>query len=186
MPKLGRIAAVVLVVSLVGACGSGGDEAELTVGARSGATATTAAGATPTPTPAPGSVQAACDALTREELASVLGNAVRAPTGQGRNCSWGTAVDKGTTVFLTIIRQPSPRECDVQRSSLARELMQEPVNNVGTSAVWAWQRLTLLIQGTFLACFPNSVVAVMMTGEKDPAVLRGQAATLAQRVQSRL
>lgn len=186
MRRVGPVAAVVLVLSVLAACGAGGgEEAELSEGAPGGAAVTTTPTA-PTPTPAPGSVQAACDALTREELAGVLGNAVRAPTGEGRNCSWGTAVDGGTTVFLSFTRQPSPQECMVQRNALSKQLAQEPVNGVGNSAVWGWQRLTLLIQGTFIACFPNAVVSVMMTGEKDPGVLRTQASTLAQRVQSRL
>ena len=185
MPKVGRIAAV-LVLLLVAACGSSGAEADLTVGAGGRGAATTTPGATTMPPPAPGSVQVACDAFTTEELGGVLGNRVRAATGQGKNCFWGTAVDRGTSLFLSITKPAPPQECTVQRNALTKEATQEQVSGVGTSAVWAWQQVAVLLQGTFLACFPDSIVAVMLTGEKDQAILRAAAANLAQRVHSRL
>jgi hypothetical protein len=119
-------------------------------------------------------------------VANALGNAVRAATGSGKNCFWGTAVDKGTSIYLSITRPAPAQECTAQRNALPKEAKQEAVNNVGTSAVWSWQQVAVLLQGTFLACFPNSIVAVMITGEKDQAALRASAVTLAQRVQSRL
>ena len=187
MLKPGRIAAAVLVVSLLAACGSGGDdEADLTVGAPAGAGVTTVPGGTPIPTPAPGSVQVACDALTREEVGSVVGNPVRAADGSGKNCFWGTSVDRGTSISVSITRPAPPQECTALRNALPKEATKEQVNNVGTSAVWSWQPVSILTQGTFLACWQNAIVSVLVTGEKDQAVLRNQATTLAQRVHSRL
>jgi hypothetical protein len=186
MRQRGRVVGVVVAVFLLAACASGGDEASLTVGAPGGTVETTVPGGATTPTPAPGSVQVACDALTVEEIANTVGNRVRAGTGAGRNCFWATAVDRGSSIFLSMTRPAPPQECMVQRNALAKELTQEPVSGVGSSAVWAWQQLTLLIQGTFLACWPNAIVALQITGEKDQAVLKNQASTLAQRVQSRL
>ncbi len=185
MRIVGRVAGLV-VVSLLAACGSGGEDASLTVGAPPGASVTTVAGETTTPTPAPGSVQVACDALTREEVANVVGNPVRAPDGSGKNCFWGTSVDRGTSISVSITRPAPPQECTALRNALPKEATQEQVNNVGTSAVWSWQQVSILTQGTFLSCFPNAIVSVLVTGEKDQAVLRAAAVTLAQRVQSRL
>ncbi|MDQ3980972.1 MAG: hypothetical protein M3314_15735, partial [Actinomycetota bacterium] len=79
---------------------------------------TTAPGETPPPTPAPGSVQQACDALTREEVANVVGNPVRPANGSGKNCFWGTSVDRGTSISLSITRPAPPQECTAQRNAL--------------------------------------------------------------------
>ena len=186
MPNGARLAALVVGVSLLAACGSGGEEASLTEGAPGGAASPGTTQALTQPTPAPGSVQVACDALTGEEVANILGNAVRGATGSGKNCFWGTSVDRGSSVYLSITRPAPAQECTAQRNALPKEATQEPVNNVGTSAVWSWQQVAILTQGTFLACWPNAIVGVMVTGEKEQGVLRAAAVTLAQRVHSRL
>jgi hypothetical protein len=187
MITLTRAATLAVAAILLGACASGGGDAALTVGApgRPAGGPTTTAGVT-TPTPAPGSVQVACDALTTDEVASAVGNRVKGGTGSGKNCFWGTLVDKGTSVFLSITKPAPPQECTAQRNALPKEATQDPVSGVGTSAVWVWQQVAVLLQGTFLACWPDSIVAVMMTGEKDQAALRTTASNLADRVHSRL
>ncbi len=70
--------------------------------------------------------------------------------------------------------------------SQPKEANQAPVNNVGTSGLWVWQPLALLLQGTLVTCWDDSVIVVGVTGEKDQTVLRNQAVALAQAVHQRL
>jgi hypothetical protein len=185
--KLARIAAVLLAATLVAACGSDSGDAVLTVGA----TGAPAEDERPPPLPpvegpVAGTARAACEALTVQEITTAVGNPVRPPTGSEKNCIWGTSVDGGTTVSLSTTKPATAQDCTVQRDSLAKEATKDNVGGLGTSAVWSYQKVAVLLQGTLLACWNDSIVAVMVTGEKDQAALRAAAATLAERAHSRL
>lgn len=183
---LARTASLVVVTLLLTACGSSGGEAELTVGAAAQTPADPPATLPPTPGPVAGTAKSACQALTIEEVATALGNPVRTGTGEGKNCFWGTTVDKGTSIFLSTTKPATPDECNVQKAALPKEATREDVKGVGTSAIWVYQKVAVLLQGTVLACWNDAVVAVMVTGERDQAALRASGATLAQRAYSRL
>ena len=185
MKTLGRITALVVVAVVFSACGSEGGDASLTVGAPAGVT-TAPANTTIPGTAPPGPVTAACQALSTDEIASALGNAVRSPTGEGKNCFWNTAVDRGTSIYLTVTKPARPQDCAVQRDALPKELPRQDVSGVGTSAVWVSQKLSVLLQGTFLACWADAVVILGITGEKEEAALRTTARNLAERVHERL
>lgn len=178
------MAAVTVVAALVAACGSNNKSGPpATTVARgssaSGATTTTAGLAKP-----------ACELLTRDDIANALGNPVKDPQPAGpTDCSWGTDVDGGTSLGLTVAKpgpQGGAQECAAQRNTLPEGLPREPVPGVGTSAVWVLEPLTTLKQGHLVACWNDSVVVILLTGEHEPAALRATAVSLAQQVHSRL
>ena len=181
-----------LVAVLLGSCsGGGGGKAELTVGSPSGTLkpGTTVIAQAPNSTVNADSVKPSCQVLSTDDVAKALGNAVRAPTGTGKFCFWGTAVDGGTSADLTLTIPAANRsaaECAAQRDALPKEATLEQVAGLGTSAVWSWQKVAVLLQGAFIACWQDAVVAIRLTGEKDQAVLKNVASALAQTVRSRL
>lgn len=189
MTRVRHVVAVALAVGLLGVgCTSGGGDAELSVGA--GAAGGSSPTVTSLPEPAgPVDTTTACGTISAGEIAQVLGNPVRVGQGAETFCSWGTSVDRGTSAHLTVVR-PAPgrvaQACDSQRNSQPKEATQNPVNNVGTSGLWVWQQLALLLQGTLVTCWEDSVIVVGLTGEKDQTVLRNQAVALAQAVHNRL
>ncbi|MCA1693107.1 MAG: hypothetical protein LC733_13290, partial [Actinobacteria bacterium] len=87
MNKLTRMAALVVIAGLLGACGAKGD-ADLTVGLPGGPAANGGGGG---PAPVtddggpvnPGPAPPACELLTLDDLAGTLGNPVRAGSGEG-------------------------------------------------------------------------------------------------------
>jgi len=175
---------------LAAGCGSGGGDAELTVGAPGGPGGEAAAPVTSLPPPSgPVDTTTACGTVSPAEVGQVVGNQVRAGQGAETFCSWGTAVDRGTSAHLTVAR-PAPgratQACDSQRNSQPKEANQVPVSNVGTSALWVWQPVAILLQGTLVTCWDDAVIVVGLTGEKDQTVLRNQAVALAQAVHQRL
>jgi hypothetical protein len=183
---------VVLVSLVLVACGSGGD-AELTVGTKPG-TGSTATPTVPAPrgtglAAAPAS-KAVCDLLSQNEIAQVLGNPVGPGSGDdGNYCLWGTSVDRGTTVDIRVKIPAAGRDvevCQTELASLPSEATHEPVKGVGTSAQWVYEQVSILLQGSLLACWQNAVLVVLITGEHDQAQLRTQATSLAQTVHSRL
>ena len=177
-------------LSLV-ACGSGGD-AVLTRGVPSGGprgtvpTITTAVVQGPPPS-APS--RPVCELLSAGDVAAALGNPVRAGTGDPKFCFWGTQVDGGSSADVTVGIPAAGRgtqACAVQEASLPKEASQQEVSGVGSSAIWAWQQVAILIQGKLVACWADAVVTVQVTGEHDQDLLRQNAVALAQTVHGRL
>ena len=125
----------------------------------------------------------ACSVLTQDEVAATLGNAVRPGTGDGKFCQWSLSVDKGTSANLTLNK---PDQCDVIRNSLPKEAKTEQVGGVGSSAVWNWQQVSILLQGNFVVCWSDAVVWINISGERDQGELRNVAAALAQKAHNKL
>ncbi|MDQ4097502.1 MAG: hypothetical protein M3144_06505, partial [Actinomycetota bacterium] len=124
-----------------------------------------------------------CQMLSPGDVGGVLGNAVRAGTGEGKFCFWGTQVDKGTSADVTVnipAQGRGDQACAVQKAALPKDATQEGVGGVGDSAVWSWQPVAILVQGRLVACWPDAIVSVQVTGERDQSVLRQQAVGLAQ------
>ena len=173
------------------ACARGGD-AVLTRGVSGGGprgtvpTVTTAVVQGPPPA-APS--RPVCELLSASDVASALGNPVRAGTGETKFCFWGTQVDKGTSADVTV-EIPAPgrgdQACAVQEAALPKEASQESVGGVGSKAVWSWQPVAILVQGRLIACWSDAVVVVQITGEQDQATLRQKAVALAQTAKDRL
>ncbi len=182
-------AAMITVASLAVACGAQGDAA-FTRGPGQTTTPTTAGPTVPKGRELPaGEPKPACGLFSDGEMGDLLGNPVRAGTGEGRNCLWATAVDGGSSVQLSVNTPGQARAqqaCTDQRNSISRDLKQEELGGVGTSAVWATQQLTLLLQGTLSACFEDAVILVILTGERDEAAMRNTAVALARHAYSRL
>jgi hypothetical protein len=178
-------AVIIVMAVLLSACG--GHRSAAVVGRRDEPPAT------PVPVPQtgtlpPGPIRPACQLVTREEVAAAVGNPVGAGTGQGRNCSWGTGVDGGTSVSVTAVKPGSGGiafDCDSLRQGQSHEGKHETVNGVGTSATWVYQSLTTLTQASLVACWTDSAVMVLLTGERDIPALRTSAVNLAQQVHSR-
>jgi hypothetical protein len=181
---------VVAALSLIG-CGSRGD-AVLTTGVPEGGPRPTVAPVTTAVVQGPPPAAPAtpvCQILSASDVAGVLGNAVREGTGEGKFCFWGTQVDKGTSADVTVgipARGRGEQACAVQKASLPKSATQEGVSGVGSSAVWAWQPVAILVQGRLVACWPEAVVSVQVTGERDQGELRQQAVGLAQAVRNRV
>ncbi len=185
------IAAAVAVSALLplAACGSG-PEAALTTGVPEGGappavTATTSRALRPSAAPP----RPVCEMLTAQDVAAAVGNPVRPGTGDPKFCAWGTQVDRGTSVDVRVAipaQGEGQQECAAQQSSLPKSSTFENVSGVGNAGVWAWQKLTLLVQGHLVACWSDAVIRVLLTGEQDPAVLRGKAVALAETAKSRI
>ena len=179
-----RAAAGALAAMLVAACGSSGKSATV-------ATTVVRGGTVPAVTTTAAPPRAACDILSRDDVAADLGNPVNDPQAAGdTDCSWGTAVDGGSSLALTIAKPGSTAaagaECTAQKNSLPGDLPKVPVAGVGTSAVWVIEELTTLKQGHLVACWSDSAVTVLLTGEHDSAALQATATKVAQQVHSRL
>jgi hypothetical protein len=179
-----------LVAAALAACGSSEGDAALVSG---GPKPTVAGGGGAVSTLAPtggGNLgKPACELVSQDDVAKLVGNGVRAGQSAGRACFWGTTVDKGTSATLTVIAPAANRaadECTVQRNSLAKEATQDAVGGLGNSAVWVWQPVAVLLQGTLLACWNDAVILVFVSGEKDQAVLRNVAQGMVQTVRARL
>jgi len=97
-------------------------------------------------------------------------------------------VDGGTSVSVTAVKPGASGiafDCDSLRQGQAHEGKHETVNGVGTSATWVYQSLTTLTQASLVACWSDSAVMVLLTGEREVPALRTSAVNLAQRVHSR-
>jgi len=184
-----RLLCAVAVIALIvlSACGSGrGDAGAVAHGDRTSTTAATQ-GKSSGPT-TPGPIRPACELVTGDEVGATVGNAVSAGVGQASNCSWSTTVDGGTSATVTAVK-PGPngvgQACQSLREGQPAEAKHEAVNGIGSSAVWAWQKLTTLTQGSLVACWSDSAVLVLLTGEHDQAAMRDTATALAQKVHAR-
>lgn len=170
------------VLALFGSCGSGDEDS-------SASTTTTAAqssvGAFEAPPPP---ARPTCELLSREEVGRVLGNPVKPGSGTGRDCLWGTDVDGGTGANVTVSKAGAgaAQECALMRDTLPKEAKREPVGGLGTSSIWVWEQLAVLTQGRLLACWDDSLVLVLITGEKEPDALRAAAVGLAEQAHARL
>lgn len=180
MTRLARLAALLVVAVVTVACGSDSDEAGGTSTTRPAQTA--ASGGV-----APGPARPTCELLSRDDVAKALGNAVAAGVPAGKDCFWGTDVDGGTNLNLTVDK-PAPNQaastCDLRKASISKENL-EQIKDVGNSAVWSVQKPSLLTQGNLVACYDDAVVWVILTGEKEPGQLRSTATKLADAVRSR-
>lgn len=179
-----RAAATVALVTAA-ACGSGGARAFV---ARHDGPATTTAPAPQkktTESTTPGPIRPACALLSRDEVAAVLGNPVATGTGAGSNCFWATTVDGGTSATVTAVKPGAAGAadaCNYLRLGQPTDAPHEQVSGVGVSAVWVFQPLTTLSQGSVVACWSDSAALVLLTGEHPMAALRATAIDLVQRL----
>ncbi|MCA1676182.1 MAG: DUF3558 family protein [Actinobacteria bacterium] len=177
---------VSIVMALVAGCGSDSDETAPTPTTAAGAdVATGAAAAAAAPAPP---VKPTCELLSREDVAQALGNQVQAGVAAAKDCFWGTEVDGGTGLNLTVDKPAANRvaqQCQLRQSSVSKENREE-VKGVGTSAVWVVEKLSLQTQGNLVACYDNSVVWVIITGEKEAGVLKDTATAIADKVHGRV
>ncbi len=183
MTPLGRLLALLAVAVLLAACGSDDSDDEPGAAAPTTGVPQAQAGAA-----SPGPAKPTCELLSRDEVAQALGNPVTAGVPAGKDCSWGTDVDGGTSLNLTVDK-PAPNQvgttCDFRKASVSKD-NQERVSGVGESAVWSVQDLSLLTQGNLVACYDNAVVWVIITGEKEAGALKSTATEVADRVRSRV
>jgi hypothetical protein len=182
--------ALVALVALA-ACGSS-DGAALTRGVPAGGprptipTVTTAVFQGP---PASAPAKPTCELVTAADVGKAVGNAVRTGTGDPKFCFWGTLVDGGTSVDATVGIPAAGRgaqACAVQKLSLPKESSQEALTAGAANAVWAYQQVSVLVQGILVACFPDAIVRIGLTGERDQTALRQTAVALAETIHGRL
>jgi hypothetical protein len=184
MRSVARIGVVVAIAVLVAACSSKKETSSSTTSPAGGS-----GGGGAVSTLAPG--KPACDLLSRDDIAKALGNPVGDPAPGGpSDCAWGTDVDGGTSLTITASKPGASGAgpaCRALHLGQPSEATREDVSGIGTSAVWAWQKLAdPIVQGSLAACWDDSAVLVLLTGEKDSAVLRDTAKGLAQTVHGRL
>ena len=181
MKRLVRVSALLMVATLTVACGA--DSEEEPAVPSSTAVPQAAAGAA-----APGAAKPTCELLSRDEVAQALGNPVGAGVPAGKDCSWATEVDGGTSLNITVDKPAANQvgtTCDFRKASAPKE-NREQVGGVGSSAVWSIQTLSLLTQGNLVACYDNAVVWVIVTGEKEAGALKSTATDVADKVRSRV
>ena len=178
--------AVVVLAAVVAGCGS--DDGDGDGGQTSGTPAPPTAGGG-SGTVAPG--RPACEILSRDEVVAALGNPVRDPVAVGETgCTWATDVDGGSSLDISAIKHTKEQaafQCRTLRRGQPQEATREPVSGLGDPALWVWEKLAdPILQGSLVSCWEDAAVSVLLTGEKDQAVLRGTAAELAKKVHSRL
>ena len=179
------LVAVVAVAAVVVACGSDGDDG----GGDTSATPAPPAAGGGSGTVAP--TRPACDILPRDEVVAALGNPVRDPVPVGdQGCTWATDVDGGSSLDISAIRHTKEQaafQCRTLRRGQNQEANREPVSGLGDPALWVWEKLAdPIVQGSLVSCWEDAAVSVLLTGEKDQAVLRATAADLAEKVHSRM
>jgi len=185
MNRLARGTLALLVVALLAACGSDSDEAggtSTTALAKEVTEGAAAAAAAPSPP-----VKPTCELLSRDDVAQALGNKVQAGVPAGKDCFWGTEVDGGTGLNLTVDKPAANRvaqQCQLRQASVSKEKREQL--KVGTSAIWVVEKLSLVTQGNLVACYDNSVVWVIITGEKETGALKDTATAIAEKVHSRV
>ena len=187
MTRLTRVVLLSIVVALVAGCGSDSDSDESAPTPTTADSDVSAGAAAAAAEPAP-PVKPTCELLSREDVAQALGNQVLPGVAAANDCFWGTEVDGGTGLNLTVDKPNANRvaqQCQLRQSSVSRENREE-VKGVGTSAVWVVEKLSLVTQGNLVACYDNSVVWVILTGEKEPGVLKDMATAIADKVHSRV
>lgn len=184
MTRLVRLTLALLIAALVAGCGSDSDDAggtgtTLPRDVTEGAAAAAAAPTLP--------VKPTCELLSRDDVAQALGNPVAAGVAAGKDCFWGTDADGGTGLNLTVDKPAANRvsqQCQLRQASVSREKREQV--KVGTSAVWVVETLSLQTQGNLVACYDNSVVWVILTGEKEAGALKDTAVSIADKVHSRV
>ncbi len=185
MRTLVKIATALAIAALLAACGSDDkDETSSTTSTPAGEVS----GADSTNATVPLS-KPACEFLSQDDVAKLLGNPVTAPTqGAATNCTWGTNVDGGSSLDLTVVK-PSAKggaqACSDQRRTLPSGLPRESVGGIGDSGVWVVEELTTIKQGHLLACWDDGVVVVLLTGEHDASALQATAKSVAEQAHDR-
>ena len=187
MRRFAAVVVVAVLAVLVAACGTDdGDDDQ----------ASTDAGARPTVSVGSGAVPAApgrpvCELLSRDEVVAALGNPVKDPVPVGdQGCTWATDVDGGTSLDVSAVK-PGKEGIAFQCRSLRRgqnqEATREPVDGLGNQAFWVWENLAApIVQGSLVACWDESAVSVLLTGEKDQGALRLTAVDVAKKIHSKL
>jgi hypothetical protein len=183
--KVLALLSVVVLSALVAGCGS--DDNDEGGGNTSATPPPPAAGGSGTVAPG----RPACEILSRDEVVSALGNPVRDPVAVGdQGCTWATDVDGGSSLDITAVKHTKEQaafQCRTLRRGQPPGANREPVSGLGDPALWVWEALAApIVQGSLVSCWEDGAVSVLLTGEKDQAVLRATAADLAEKVHSRL
>ena len=181
------LAVLALVATLLVACGSDDGDKEQT---------SNAGGASPTVSVGSGAIPAApgkpvCDMLSRDEVQAALGNPVKDPVPVGdQGCTWATDVDGGTSLDVSAVKPGKEGiafQCRSLRRGQSQQATKEPVDGLGNEAFWVWENLAApIVQGSLVACWDESAVSILLTGEKDQGALRLTAVDLAKKVQKQL
>ena len=176
---------VLILAALVAGCGS--DDGDEGGGNTSGTPPAPTAGGSGTVAPG----RPACEILSRDEVVAALGNPVRDPVAVGdQGCTWATDVDGGSSLDITAIKHSKEQaafQCRTLRRGQPPGANREPVSGLGDPALWVWEALAApIVQGSLVSCWEDAAVSVLLTGEKDQAVLRATASDLAEKVHSRV
>ena len=180
-----RMGIAVGVIGVLGACGSDGDDESSPTTAAPGGIS----GAVSTNATVPLGKQA-CELLPQPDVVELLGNPVKEAVPAGDlNCTWGTDVDGGSSLDITVVKPSengASQACKDQGRMLPSGVPRESVDGVGDSAEWVLESLTTIKQGHLLACWDDGVVVVLLTGEREPDVMRSTATAVAEMVHDRM
>jgi hypothetical protein len=130
-------------------------------------------------------VTAACDLLTPDEIASVVGNTVEPGTGTtASDCRWGSDPEETSAAVLLL---QVPREaCE---SALETDAAQIAADDLSVPAFWLWAEASGGV-GTMSLCAASGMVTVTVSAglsdTPDEAAIREQASTLAELVLARI
>lgn len=128
---------------------------------------------------------AACDLLTPDEIAEVVGNSVEAGTGTtSSDCLWGSDPEESSAAVL--ILQVPVAACE---SALETDAAQLAADGFGVPAFWLWAAASGGV-GTVSLCTASGMVTVTVSAglsdTPDEASIREQASALADIVLTRI
>jgi hypothetical protein len=184
---MARTIAALMLAVLGAACSAGS-----TSPPASSAATTPSALSSEAPAPSSGASEAAggaatiaCDLLTPDEIASVVGNEVDAGTGTtASDCTWGADPEETSAAVLTLAVPATACE-----AALGGDAAQTPADRLAVPAFWLWAAASGGV-GTLSLCTAESMVTVTVSAglsdTPDEAAIRSQAEALGDLVLSRV
>jgi hypothetical protein len=183
---LRTIGTLMVAAALLGACASGtGSPTDSAEGPPASSAPASGAAATASEPSGDDGGAAACDLLSPDEIAGVVGNPVEAGTGMtASDCLWGS--DPEETSAAVLILQVPEAACE---SALESDAAQTTADGFGVPAFWLWASASGGV-GTVSLCTAAGMVTVTVSAglsdTPDEAAIREQASTLAELVLTRV
>jgi hypothetical protein len=182
---MARTIAALMVAALIAACSPGSaSPTGASVASSPSAPGADASVAATDASEAAGAAPQACDLLTPDEIAGVVGNAVEAGTGTtASDCTWGADPEE-TSAAVLILAVPATA-CE---AALGGDAAQTPADGLAVPAFWLWAAASGGV-GTLSLCTAESMVTVTVSAglsdTPDEAAIRSHAEALGNLVLSR-
>jgi hypothetical protein len=184
---MARTIAALMVAALIAACSSGSASptGASVASTPSAPSADASAPTTDASEAAGGAAPQACDLLTPDEIAGVVGNAVEGGTGTtASDCLW-SADPEETSAAVLILAVPATA-CE---AALDGDAAQSSADGFDVPAFWLWAAASGGV-GTLSLCTAESMITVTVSAglsdTPDEGAIRAQASALGDLVLSRI